>query len=211
LAKALSLPAVPLPGELLRSVFARFAATRTVLVVREGAPSSADGTLSKTTMKQVSLRGVPFAHLPSALAAAGCPVAPAESRELFRYLGLALAESADEGAFSRAYAALAGFRWLATSGLLSEGSDMLDVSLAQAERTAGGQVSGLMEDGDDASDLSDEEAAARPQILSPAAGAGLVFGDGEEEGGASPLSPGGGGGGALYESPGPRMGSLDAK
>ena len=126
-------------------------------------------------------RGIPFQAWTAAMAAAGVPVAPSEARELFRYLGLPLASAAEFASFKSGYAAIAGFRFLVTSGLMAPGADMYSVvvgaggsAVGAADRSAaswasggsgggllgspgGGRATGHQDDEDAISDLSGDD------------------------------------------------------
>jgi hypothetical protein len=112
IARRLTLPPVPVPKELLRSIFERFATTR----------NAAPGSSSNATV-----RGITFSAWTAALAGAGVPVAPSEARELFRFLHLPLGEIVQMPQLREAYLAIAGFRFLVMTGLMREGSDMHSV------------------------------------------------------------------------------------
>jgi len=133
-ARRLTLPPVPVPKELLRSIFERFATTR------NAAPGS---STSNTTV-----RGITFSAWTAALAGAGVPVAPSEARELFRFLHLPLGEIVQMQQLREAYLAIAGFRFLVMTGLVREGSDMHAVVM--------GGKSAARDDDDAVSDVSDD-------------------------------------------------------
>jgi hypothetical protein len=135
IAGRLTLPPVPVPKELLRSIFERFATTR----------NAAPGSSSNATV-----RGITFSAWTAALAGAGVPVAPSEARELFRFLHLPLGEIVQMPQLREAYLAIAGFRFLVMTGLMREGSDMHTVVM-------GGKNASRGDDDDDAvSDVSDD-------------------------------------------------------
>lgn len=133
-ARRLTLPPVPVPKELLRSIFERFATTR------NAAPGS--------STSNATVRGITFSAWTAALAGAGVPVAPSEARELFRFLHLPLGEIVQMQQLREAYLAIAGFRFLVMTGLMREGSDMHAVVM-------GGQ-SAARDDDDAVSDVSDD-------------------------------------------------------
>jgi hypothetical protein len=112
-ARRLTLPPVPVPKELLRSIFERFATSR--------------NAVQGSTASNITVRGIPFSAWTAALSGAGVPVAPSEARELFRFLHLPLGEIVQMPQLREAYLAIAGFRFLVMTGLMREGSDMHSV------------------------------------------------------------------------------------
>jgi hypothetical protein len=119
-ARRLTLPPVPVPRELLRSIFERFSVARMV-----GGGAGGGGS-----PRQSIVRGLPFSSWTAALAGAGVPVAPTEARELFRLLKVSLGELVSLAQLREAYLAIAGFRFLVTSGLFRDGEDMYAVVMS---------------------------------------------------------------------------------
>ena len=136
-ARRLTLPPLPVPRELLRSIFERFSVAR---MVGGGGPASpgGNGGVAAAAARQSIVRGLPFGSWTAALAAAGVPVAPSEARELFRLLRLPLGELVSLAQLREAYLAVAGFRFLVTSGLFRDGRDMY--SVVMSGRSVLGQV-----------------------------------------------------------------------
>jgi hypothetical protein len=162
----LALPPVPVPTELLRSIFERFASARMVAAAPMSLPGQAPGDKASSPplspSRQRVVRGIAFSAWTASLAAAGVPVAPSEARELFRFLHLSLGELVTLTQLREAYLAIAGFRFLVMSGLLREGADMLAVVasgrhvLQQVVLSSAEVDSAAGESDSDVSDLSDD-------------------------------------------------------
>lgn len=128
LARRLTLPPIPVPTELLRSIFERFASVK---MMEENANPGSPGRVGfPSPGRRFIARGIPFTAWTAALAAAGVPVAPSEAREIFRFLELPLGEIVDMPNLRKAYLAIAGFRFLVMAGLMRPGSDMYQVVMS---------------------------------------------------------------------------------